>query len=1228
MRKSEEKRCRLAISETSATALCGTTGISTIDAHWLIGNKLKKCHHLQHEEQVAFEDFRSLFQQLEPSLTLPDLQALWRCFDKERLLILLYSTDGDGGVTRQEFLKAMAPSAKLVVQKVTNVCDQVAQLLQQQGKSVEQLFDALAENQVLRWEAFCAFFQGVSSSLSEPDLHGLWHSFDKVCRQLALRLKGSTGDAGTDYKLLHFVKQRAMFAAFSSRPPISMEFQGLLLLVIALALLAAHAAFKLWQRRSHSSREAVQLQREAWLSHVESSVSTSDHPTAAPKLLRRRKPAAEWGGAPDEGTKAKSQPPSPARADEGGFSSSEVVALSEDLHRIPGSSAALESSEPPLAVPQPVEQLVPASQPCSSEESQVEEPDLEVEQEAELHQAATLQMFDISTDSEDESEAVKPQMFDISADSDDESEAATLQMFDISTDSEDESEAVKPQMFDISADSDDESEVQKLIVEDAESMLHWFLEYAEALSGKVSIKLSGTFLFTHACHLGLYAAGPATQRVDWDYKLLHFVKQRAMFAAFSSRPPISMEFQGLLLLVIALVLLAAHAAFKLWQRRSHSSREAVQLQREAWLSHDLHRIPGSSTALESSEPPLAVPQPVEQLEAELHQAAALQMFDISADSEDESEAATPQMFDISTDSEDESQADASVLPEPPIESAAPRQPQESEELQEPARRSISETLRAASAEEEPTESTFDELLDHLEASLMEVELSQHHAVLLKRAELHLLTLLGGLRDLLMRSLRSQTRRRTMELVGCARASRLRAVLESLHLSPGRADDRLVSCRAGCDAVDGVLADFGLQETLRQEQQEKRLALQRALEEKRRKEAELRKSREMQQAELRRVHLEQRQALTQALQTPALEDAESSLPVQKFTAPCVAPDFARGDRCLLNWFLEFAEALLGEVLCFLDGISLAILEMCSTWWRRLVGTKLSGIWRFAHLCSLGARPPMALSRVPKGLATVKGGGPWKQLWLARRKLLEEPDEAQRQVAFEQARLLLSPGSHAVVQPLKPSGRFLQMIIQNCLPDGFQHDPRFGPLQERWCSHLMVGVEAMVTHANGVQTNHEQLYMSWSVCFSAFQGLPRLFLASARWGPAQGAWEVDLAECRLPAKAPLPWAAAAQEIHELRAESLALSHGLCDATELCGFQFQGPQWRVQNPSLAPQEHWHRLYKDLFGMEQRDRAGRGRAYDCLKLLLALTCPNPFAQEPQKLALALESLQPHLED
>ena len=123
------------------------------------------------------------------------------------------------------------------------------------------------------------------------------------------------------------------------------------------------------------------------------------------------------------------------------------------------------------------------------------------------------------------------------------------------------------------------------------------------------------------------------------------------------------------------------------------------------------------------------------------------------------------------------------------------------ESEKPVVHSKTERGLLLNSKEEPTESTFDELLDHLEASLMEVrpsllsfcveefcewiarqlvarfqtrtvlvgkppvhvwcppvshllgrqvELSQHHAVLLKRAELHLLTLLGGLRDLLMR----------------------------------------------------------------------------------------------------------------------------------------------------------------------------------------------------------------------------------------------------------------------------------------------------------------------------------------------------------------------------------------------------------------------------------------------------------------------------------------------
>lgn len=327
-----------------------------------------------------------------------------------------------------------------------------------------------------------------------------------------------------------------------------------------------------------------------------------------------------------------------------------------------------------------------------------------------------------------------------------------------------------------------------------------------------------------------------------------------------------MEFEGILFVVAVLALLAVRAKGKAKSQHHSPAADRGGLSRSevVALSEDLDQIPGSSTALELSEPPLAV-QPVEDL-------VPSSMPCSSTESQAEEPGAEA----------------AAAPPETDIGSSLP-QSRELQELQAPARRSISETLRAASAEEEPTEGAFEDLLGHLEASLMQVEC--RHAVALQRAELHLLTLLGGLRDFLTRSLRSQPRHRSMELVGCARASRLRAVLDSLQLSPGRSDDRLVSCRAVCDAVDEVLADFGLQETLRQEQHEKRLALQRALGEKRREEAELHQ-----------------------VQKPAVEDALGS---------------PRGDHGMLNWMLTFAEALSGKV-----------------------GIKLSGIWLFAHACHLG------------------------------------------------------------------------------------------------------------------------------------------------------------------------------------------------------------------------------------------------------------------------------------
>ncbi|CAJ1421903.1 unnamed protein product [Effrenium voratum] len=496
----------------------------------------------------------------------------------------------------------------------------------------------------------------------------------------------------------------------------------------------------------------------------------------------------------------------------------------------------------------------------------------------------------------------------------------------------------------------------------------------------------------------------------------------------------------------------------------------------------------------------------------------------------------------------------------------------------PARRSISDSL-AASAQAVSGE-LFDELAEHLEASLMQVELSQRHAVHLRRAELHLLALLGGARDLLMRSLR-EARGALVKVFGtCDRVARLRAVLEALRLSAGRqGDQRLATCRAACDAVEGVLRDHGLQEKLRRAQEEKRLELLSALGEKRLEEQRLQRAREAEREQL--LLLEQREALAQALVSPAVS-AERGLPAAS-AAPKVsgmaAESFARREPSMWKWFLDYAEGLLSEVLCFLDGFTLTALEMASRWPRQLQSCSLAGIWRFVHLCAMGARPPSALARAPKT-------GGFKELWLGRELLLREPSAWQREVAFGQARLLLTPGTSAVVQPLKPGRRWLWNIIQNCLPD-FEQDPRFAPLQQRWYTHLMVGTEA-VTQANGVQTQ-EQLYVSWSVCFSAAQGLPRLFLASAR-SDGNDAWEVDLAECRLPSRAPLPWAAAAQEIHELRAQGRSLQSGLCDATELCSARFQGSGWRTSGaPQLAPLEHWDHLHKELFGLSKQPQQGR---------------------------------------
>eukprot|EP00404_Azadinium_spinosum_P025944 CAMPEP_0180689622 /NCGR_PEP_ID=MMETSP1037_2-20121125/74598_1 /TAXON_ID=632150 /ORGANISM="Azadinium spinosum, Strain 3D9" /LENGTH=147 /DNA_ID=CAMNT_0022720513 /DNA_START=40 /DNA_END=483 /DNA_ORIENTATION=+ len=104
--------------------------------------------------------------------------------------------------------------------------------------------------------------------------------------------------------------------------------------------------------------------------------------------------------------------------------------------------------------------------------------------------------------------------------------------------------------------------------------------------------------------------------------------------------------------------------------------------------------------------------------------------------------------------------------------------------------------------------------------------------------------------------------------------------------------------------------------------------------------------------------------------------------------------------------------------------------------------------------------------------------------------------------------------------------------------------------------------------------------------------------------------------------------AQEIQELRAAGQSPSAGLCNATELCALKFQGQEWQVQAAKLAPKAYWvDVIQKELFGLGFSSPAAEGEPSEnpirvCLELLLGLTSPNPFAQEPQKLVLALTNL------
>lgn len=383
-----------------------------------------------------------------------------------------------------------------------------------------------------------------------------------------------------------------------------------------------------------------------------------------------------------------------------------------------------------------------------------------------------------------------------------------------------------------------------------------------------------------------------------------------------------------------------------------------------------------------------------------------------------------------------------------------------------------------------------------------------------------------------------------------------------------------------------------------------------------------------------------------------DDEESSSSHQRLLGkdlPAELPARATGPRVLL----EVGEAPLLEVLGGLDGTSLGRWECAGRAARYGSVCSLAGLWRLVHVRALGGRPPATLAR-PPGAAASSGstgaGGAWKAWWIWRRRALRQPDEELQQAGARLAERLLElpPRSdadetlslaQAQLSPMKPSAAWMVNLVTMLREDlgvDFSHcsDERFAPLPARWHCHVLVAAEAALADAEAWHADLLRLFASWSVCFSAATGQPRLFASLVRHFPAQDLWEVDVLHCKVPPRTSASWSVIAGEIVEVLLSSRSLASALCGASRLCSLELRGADWTLERAQLATQAELAVMAKELFGSSRVSTAGQdeGRSgpdgtsgesrLQALQWLLAATCPNPFFETSRSLLAATRQL------
>lgn len=339
---------------------------------------------------------------------------------------------------------------------------------------------------------------------------------------------------------------------------------------------------------------------------------------------------------------------------------------------------------------------------------------------------------------------------------------------------------------------------------------------------------------------------------------------------------------------------------------------------------------------------------------------------------------------------------------------------------------------------------------------------------------------------------------------------------------------------------------------------------------------------------------------------------------------------------VSLLLSMGEAALLEVLGALDGVSLARWECVGRRASRESVGSLAGLWRLVHVRALGGRPPAALARQPARTSGTGPSGAWKEWWCWRQRALAQSDEERRAAAARLAGLLLQPPiagteiAEAEVQPMKPSeawlGNLFASLRERLGADFTQSaDPRFAALPRRWHCHAVVAGEAVLADAQGFHADHLRLFASWSCCFSAATGQPRLFHSVVQHSAAGELWRVDLLHCRIPARASASWACIAEETVRVRAAGRSLASALCGVAQLAHLELRGPDWSLERCDLATAAELASVAKELFG-SPGVAGGDATLLRLLQWLLAATCPNPFAEAPRALLLTSQQLSERL--